>query len=74
MSVKPLAIVAFLWVSMGLLTSCAATPVLQRGSIVDRRMQLTPQPERGMARNHVFSVREGAQGGEGLSGGGCGCD
>lgn len=57
-----------------LATGCVPVGAWQRGALVDRRMQAAPQPEREASRQHVFSVREGAAGGAGPAGGGCGCD
>ena len=59
-----------------LLVATACVPVLpwQRGVLADRRMQWARDAERGNARTHVFSVREGASGGAGGGGGACGCD
>ncbi len=53
---------------------CAPVGAWQRGALLDRRMQVAPHPEREAARQHVLSVREGAAGGNGVAGGGCGCD
>ena len=57
-----------------LLGGCAAVPAWQRGVLADRCMQWARDPERNAARNHVFSVREGAAGGLGGGGSACGCD
>jgi len=57
-----------------LCAACATVQPWQRGVLADRRMQLAPTPERGAARQHVFGVREAAQGGLGGSGSACGCD
>jgi hypothetical protein len=57
-----------------LAASCAPVPAWARGSLVDRRMQPSASPERDGLRHHVQNVREGAAGGDGAAGGGCGCD
>lgn len=67
-------LLAPLLLALLLLAACAPVPAWQRGTLVDRRLQAAPQPDRAALRQHVLSVREGAAGGEGLSGGGCGCD
>lgn len=56
------------------LGGCAEVKPWQRGVLADRRMQTDVQPEREALREHVLSVREGAQGGKGASGGACGCN
>lgn len=53
---------------------CAPVAAWQRGGLADRRMQPSLNSERDALRSHVLSVREGAAGGQGAAGGGCGCD
>ena len=64
----------FLTLILLLATACVPVQPWQRGVLADRRMQWARDPERGNARTHVFSVREGASGGAGGGGGACGCD
>jgi hypothetical protein len=45
----------------------------QRGHLVKRAMQFDDGLE-GRFRQHMFSSREGAEGGYGHVGGGCGCN
>jgi hypothetical protein len=65
-------------VAIALLTAGAAGCVhvqpWERGVQADRRMRWAPCAQRAAAREHVYAVREGAQGGHGNDGGGCGCD
>lgn len=53
---------------------CAAVEPWQRGTLAHPCMAVSPTPERDAAIDHVLTVREGATGGHGASGGGCGCD
>ena len=46
----------------------------QRELLADRIMQLDAEPQERAAEDHVLSNREGAVGGNGTSGGGCGCN
>jgi hypothetical protein len=46
----------------------------QRELLADRIMQLDGDPQETAAEDHVLSNREGAIGGSGTSGGGCGCN
>jgi hypothetical protein len=68
---KPLNLLLIL---LPLLVGCVPVKPWQRGVLADRRMQWAPDPERAAARGHVWSVREGASGGQAGGGGACGCD
>ena len=46
----------------------------QRELLADRIMQLDAQQQERMAEEHMLSNREGAIGGTGTAGGGCGCN
>jgi len=46
----------------------------QRELLADRIMQLDAEEQERSAEEHVLSNREGAIGGTGTSGGGCGCN
>jgi hypothetical protein len=46
----------------------------QRELLADRIMQLDAAPQERAAEEHILSNREGAVGGSGTSGGGCGCN
>lgn len=61
-----------------LLAGCAHPPpppvqVWQRGHLARRAMQFDDGLE-GRFRQHLFGAREGAEGGYGHVGGGCGCN
>jgi hypothetical protein len=46
----------------------------QRELLADRIMQLDGDPQEQAAEQHILENREGAVGGSGTSGGGCGCN
>ena len=46
----------------------------QRELLADRIMQMDAEPQERAAEEHILSNREGAVGGTGTSGGGCGCN
>lgn len=46
----------------------------QRELLADRIMQLDTEAQERAAEEHILSNREGAVGGSGTSGGGCGCN
>ena len=46
----------------------------ERDRLADPIMSLDPDPVATAYMQHVFEAREGARGGEGSAGGGCGCN
>ncbi len=46
----------------------------ERDRLADPIMALDPDPVSTAYMQHVFEAREGARGGEGSAGGGCGCN
>lgn len=46
----------------------------ERDHLADPIMSLDPDPVSTAYTHHVFEAREGARGGEGSAGGGCGCN
>jgi len=46
----------------------------ERDRLADPIMALDPDPVSSAYIQHVFEAREGARGGEGAAGGGCGCN
>ena len=46
----------------------------QRGYLADRLMRSDVNPQGKRADQHVLNYREGALGGDGTAGGGCGCN
>ncbi|RLT94453.1 DUF4266 domain-containing protein [Ketobacter sp.] len=62
-------------VSAGLLAGCETAPVKawQRGDLARTEMAWQPDPMESAFRDHVYTSKEGASGGVGTGGGGCGC-
>ncbi|MDH5443922.1 MAG: DUF4266 domain-containing protein [Gammaproteobacteria bacterium] len=60
-----------------LLSACAVEPWVQpyeRANLADPIMSFSRDPISSSYRKHVYEAREGARGGEGSQGGGCGCN
>lgn len=64
---------------MGSLSACSG-PIepwvkpYERDRLADPIMALDPDPVSSSFMQHVYESREGARGGEGAAGGGCGCN
>lgn len=56
------------------LSSCANVDQIDRDFLAKKIMQVDPHPEESVFRNEVRAFREGAIGGTGAVGGGCGCN
>ncbi|HEV8324175.1 MAG TPA: DUF4266 domain-containing protein [Myxococcota bacterium] len=52
---------------------CAPLRPWERGLLAHRCMDPRARPEARRARLHLLTAREASRGGEGESGGGCGC-
>jgi uncharacterized protein (TIGR03382 family) len=57
-----------------LATGCTHVKAHQRGTLAKRNMQFAPDPTEDELDLHMQQSREGAAGGYGSSGGGCGCN
>jgi hypothetical protein len=66
-------LVIFALAASGLL-GCATTQPYERDRLADPTMQLDDDGDRHALRGHVRGTREGAIGGDGAGGGGCGCN
>lgn len=68
-----LALLAFL--SFSLLQGCSSTPIAawERGDLSRTEMAWEPDPMQAGFRQHVYTAKEGASGGDSTGGGGCGC-
>ncbi|MCE9615141.1 MAG: DUF4266 domain-containing protein [Lentisphaerae bacterium] len=53
---------------------CAAVQPWQRGTMADYTMRPDRDPLADSEYEHVYFTREGAAGGRGVGGGGCGCN
>lgn len=59
------------------LAGCSIEPWVkpyERDRLADPIMFLDPHPVSTAYMHHVYEAREGARGGEGSAGGGCGCN
>jgi len=64
--------VALVVFALGLLAGCRTVRVYERGHLAHPTM--TADSLQSPAEEHMRSVHEGAAGGSGVSGGGCGCN
>lgn len=71
-AVSPVCVVI---VSILLLAGCETVEVKpwQRGELARQEMAWEPDPMESAFREHVYTAKEGASGGVGTGGGGCGC-
>jgi hypothetical protein len=61
----------------GLLALCAGCSTVkpwERGQLAERKMQLVPNPAQESLQEHIYFSKEAAFGGQGVGGGGCGCN
>jgi hypothetical protein len=68
---------AALLLTLALLSSgCAAMKVQpwDRDLLAEKKMSLTPAPLETAIDEHVYFSKEGSTGGQGVGGGGCGCN
>ena len=63
-----------LLIALAWLGGCATILPYERERLAQRDMQLASSPEMSLAEGHATEVREGAVGGLGGAGGGCGCN
>ena len=58
------------------LAACTLEPVhpWDRDLLAEDKMQLVPDPVEGFLDEHVNFSKEAASGGQGVGGGGCGCN
>ena len=58
------------------MSACVTTPVQpwQKGLLAKRSRALDPDPLKTKFENHLYFGKEAASGGEGVGGGGCGCN
>jgi hypothetical protein len=65
-------------IALLLLVSCSIACVTvkpqQRAILADPSMQFDGDPQASAPIRHVYQNREGSFGGDGVSGGGCGCN
>ena len=75
---KPICRLTVLLLSMAGMSACGSiepwVKPYERDRLADPIMFLDPNPVSTAYIQHVFEAREGARGGEGSAGGGCGCN
>lgn len=57
-----------------LLTGCATVEPWERGYLARKDMQFDPDPMEPRVKQGIYNSKEGAAGGYGVGGGGCGCN
>ena len=60
--------------SLALLAGCATVKPQQRAVLADPVMEFDNEPYASAQIRHAIDNREGSIGGEGVTGGGCGCN
>lgn len=65
---------ALLFTVAPLAAACVRVAPYQRGALADRAADVSHERGEERFRAHVHDAREGATGGHGSSGGGCGCN
>ncbi|MEZ4329105.1 MAG: DUF4266 domain-containing protein [Polyangiales bacterium] len=63
-----------LWLAFAALAGCAHVPPYAREELTRPGMESESEAEEDRFRSHVYDAREGAAGGHGSTGGGCGCN
>lgn len=53
---------------------CSSVAPWERGTLAKPEMSIMPDPALTGLRDHIFSSKEGSQGGHSGTGGGCGCN
>lgn len=53
---------------------CTTVKPWERGKLAERKMQLIPSPLQNSLDEHTYFSKEAAFGGQGVGGGGCGCN
>ena len=61
-------------VMMATLSGCGTVQPWERDTLSDYSMRPDRDPQYDSLRDHVYFTREGAAGGRGVGGGGCGCN
>ncbi len=73
---RRLAATALLLALAGLASGCAATAVKpwDRDLLAEKKMRFIPAPMVNAVDEHIYFSKEGSTGGQGVGGGGCGCN
>ena len=60
--------------ALGLLTGCAGPQPWEKGDLARPEMRMDRDPLEPRFSGHVSASKEASSGGEGVGGGGCGCN
>jgi hypothetical protein len=74
--VRRLLALALLAAAAAVSAGCAAMKVepWDRDLLAEKKMSFTPAPLESAIDDHVYFSKEGSTGGQGVGGGGCGCN
>ena len=67
-------LVTVIALSVLLLSGCADVKPWDRDLLAQKKMQLVPSPVDNALDEHIYFSKEAASGGQGVGGGGCGCN
>lgn len=71
MAVKTVVLVVFFTLAS---TGCAHVKPWERDILAQDKMKLDPHPVETALDEHIYFSKEAASGGQGVGGGGCGCN
>jgi starvation-inducible outer membrane lipoprotein len=57
-----------------LLAACTSVKPWEKGYLAKPTMAFDPDPVEARLRNHIYTSKEAASGGNGVGNGGCGCN
>ena len=75
--IKNIPYLSIFWVSIAVTVSaCSFTPVQpwDRDLLAQQKMQLVADPQETYLDEHIYFSKEASSGGQGVGGGGCGCN
>ncbi len=64
----------FIIVSLLLLSACTTVQPWEKDLLAKPSMALVPDEHENFLDDHIYFSKEGATGGQGVGGGGCGCN
>lgn len=67
-------IVTIIALTVLLVSGCADVKPWDRDLLAQKKMQLVPSPVDNALDEHIYFSKEAASGGQGVGGGGCGCN
>lgn len=73
---KPILCLTLFTTALILLSGCSLVQVepWDRDVLAQKKMQLTPDKLESSADEHIYFSKEASSGGQGVGGGGCGCN